>query len=184
MIHVDFMAAKLINWVEKWVTPTGEPSPWTHAFIFIQPRNGVPWIAESDISVPLPGFLPKADGPQENPVLKWSSNMIDQAAVFDAGLTPEKSRTAEEAARHFMSAGYTYRFTDLADTFVAMMKRDLTYKGPLHRDDSMHCGHFLRECLCAAGCDPFGPKVLPHNTVPELFAQAFPQVAEWRKPTP
>ncbi|HEY3294715.1 MAG TPA: hypothetical protein VGL38_04720 [bacterium] len=182
LIHINFVAAKLINWGEKWVTPTGEPSPWTHVFMFTKPRRGMPWIAESDFHVPLPGFLPKPDGPQENPVQKWSSTTIDRAAVVDTGLTHEQFEAAEHAAQHLMSSGYSYRFAELAEAWVAMLKHDLTYVSPLHRDDSMHCGHFLRECLSAAACDPFGPGVLPHNTVPELFAQKFSHIAEWSKP--
>jgi hypothetical protein len=149
--------------------------------MFIEPRNGIPWIMESDVHVPLPGFMPKPDGPQENPVLKWSSQLIDRAAVLEPGLTPEEFQAAQQAARTLMAAGYSYRFAELAEAFVAMMKHDLMYRSPMHRDDSMHCGHFLREVLGAAGCDPFGPNVLPHNTVPELFAQAFPFIARWQK---
>jgi hypothetical protein len=181
LIHVDLVAANLISWGEKWVTPTGEPSSWTHCFMFIESRNDVPWIAESDVHVPLPGFRPKPDGPQQNSVLKWSSTMIDRASVLDPGLTPEQFEQAEAKARALLSAGYTYRFSELAEAWVAMMKHDLTYVGPMHREDSMHCGHFLRACLAAASCDPFGLNVLPHNTVPELFAQAFPQVAAWQR---
>jgi hypothetical protein len=181
ILHIDFIAAKLITWGEKWVTPTGQPSIWTHSFMFLEPKDGIPWIAESDVHVPLPGFRPKPDGPQLNPVSKWSSLTVDRAAVLDTGLNDAQLHEAEQKVLELLHAGYTYRFTELAEAWVAMIKHDLTYTSPLHHEDSMHCGHFLRIVLGAAGCDPFGAAVLPHNTVPELFAQSFPIIAEWTK---
>jgi hypothetical protein len=181
LIHIDMALAKLINWAEGLVTPNGEPSLWTHCFLFIESREGEPWIAESDAHVPLPGFRPKLDGPQENSIDKWAISVIDRALVVDAGLSIEQIRRTEATAKALIEAGYTYRYSELADAWIALLKKDLKYTGPLYSPDSMHCAHFLRECLKAAGCDPFGDNILPKNTVPEFFAQKFPPLAEWKK---
>ena len=180
LIHVDLVTARLINWAERWVTTDGEPSAWAHVFIFLPLRNGIPWIAESDMNVPLPGFRPKPNGPQENLIYKWSHPAIDRAIVVDPGLNTAQLKKLQEGIRSILNAGFTYRVGELAEAWVAMVKRDLTYRGPLHRDDAMHCGHFVRECLKAADCDPFGPHILPDNTVPEHIAQVFPMIAEWQ----
>ena len=49
LVHIDIVTARLIGWAERRVTADGEPSPWAHVFVFIRPRSGVPWIAESDL---------------------------------------------------------------------------------------------------------------------------------------
>jgi hypothetical protein len=184
LIHIDLVTARLINWAESRVTPDGEPSPWAHVFVFLRPRHGVPWIAESDLNVPLPGFRPKPNGPQVNPIYKWSHPAVDRVAVLDPGLSDQQSARLEEGVREILRGGYTYRVGELAEAWLAMLKHDLTYRGRFHREDSMHCGHFVRECLRLMDCDPFGPDVLPENTVPELIAHAFPVVAEWHAPQP
>jgi hypothetical protein len=179
LIHIDLVTAKLINWAEKWVTPDGEPSPWTHCFMFIEPREGVPWITESDVAVPLPGYRPKPSGPQENPAEKWALEMIDHAAIVDPGLSPEQLDALKKVEQQILGDGYTYRYSGLLETGFAMFKGDLAYRNPLHRGDSMHCGHYLRVLLQSVGIDPFGEAVLPENTVPDLFGRSFPIVAEW-----
>ncbi|RPH96383.1 hypothetical protein EHM69_01585 [candidate division KSB1 bacterium] len=182
LIQIDVVTARLINWVERRVTPSGEPSPWAHVFFFIRPRHGVPWIAESDMNVPLPGFRPKPSGPQKNLIYKWSHPGINRAAILDPGLSALQVEDLEKIIRRLLNAGYTYRVSELAEAWIAMVKQDLTYRGPLYHSDSMHCSHFVRECLRLIGCDPLGASVSPENTVPELIAQAFPVVAEWCAP--
>jgi hypothetical protein len=184
LVHIDIVTARLIGWAERRVTPDGEPSPWAHVFVFLKPRSGVPWIAESDLNVPLPGFRPKPNGPQENPIYKWSHPAVDHAVVLDPALQDHQLIQFEEGVRQILRAGYTYRVGELAEAWVAMRKHDLRYRGRLHRDDAMHCGHFVRDCLRGAGCDPLGPGVLPENTVPDLIAHAFPVVAEWHAAQP
>ena len=102
--------------------------------------------------------------------------------MLDPALQDHQLTRFEEGVRQILRAGYTYRVGELAEAWVAMRKRDLRYRGRLHRDDSMHCGHFVRDCLRGAGCDPLGPGVLPENTVPELIARAFPVAAKWHAP--
>lgn len=182
LVHIDFVTAKLINWVERRITPDGEPSPWAHVFLFLKPRHGIPWIAESDLFVPLPGVYPKPNGPQVNPIYKWSHPGVDRAIIVDPLLAVHQIERLEDVVGQLLRAGYTYRIGELAEAWVALNKHDLTYRGKLHRDDAMHCGHFVRECLHALNCDPFGPDILPDNTVPELVAQAFPAVAHWPAP--
>jgi hypothetical protein len=182
LVHIDIVTARLIGWVERRVTVHGEPSPWAHVFVFLRARSGVPWIAESDLNVPLPGFRPKPSGPQENPIYKWSHPAVDRVAVLETGMSDQQVLRFEQGVRQILRAGYTYRVGELASAWMAMLKRDLSYRGRLHRKDAMHCGHFVRESLRYAGCDPLDPDILPENTVPELIAQAFPVVAEWHAP--
>ena len=179
LIGLDTVPARLIGWAEHWITPDSKPSDWVHVFLFTGRRHGVPWILESDLRVPLPGFRPKPNGPQENTIYKWSHPLIARAQIVDPGLSESQVAQVVQKAQIIMRTGYTYRVSELAETWVAMAKGDLRYRGRLRHEDSMHCGHFLRDCLRAADCDPFGAKILPENTVPEHFAQTFAVVAEW-----
>ena len=182
LIGIDVITARLIGWAERRVTADHQPSPWAHAFFFLRPRHGVPWIAESDMQVPLPGFRPKPDGPQENPIYKWAHPAVTQAAVLDPGLSPTDLAAVEQRVAHFLKGGYTYRVSELAETWVSLERADPAFRGPLHRDDAVHCAQFVRECLQAAGRDPFPSDLLSENTVPEHLAQTLPIIAEWRRP--
>ncbi|MBU0507566.1 hypothetical protein KKH27_01835 [bacterium] len=181
LISIDVITARLIGWAERNLTPNREPSPWAHAFIFLRPRSGVPWIAESDMQVPLPGFRPKPNGPQENLIYKWSHPAVDRAVVLDPGLTEQQLLDVQRAITLYLDGGFRYSVSELAETWIALERGDPMFRGPLHRDDSMHCGHFIRSCLQSAGNDPLRSELLPENTVPEHLAQAFPVAAEWRR---
>lgn len=181
LIGIDVITARLIGWAERHVTADHQPSPWAHVFLFIRPRHGVPWIAESDMPVPLPGFRPKPSGPQENPIYKWAHPAVDRAAVLDPGLSASEYLAVENGIAPFLKGEYRYRVSELAETWVALERHDPAFRGPLHRDDSMHCGHFVRACLRLVGRDPLCPDLLPENTVPEHLAQSFPVVAQWRR---
>jgi hypothetical protein len=183
LVHLDFPPAKIINWAERFATPDGKPSPWAHGFIFLKPRNGVLWLAESDVNIPLPGFRSKPDGPQENVIYKWSHPMIDHAVVLDTGMTESQFDRIENIAAQLHQAGYTYGITSLLQSGIALAKKDLAYRARIGTETSMHCGHFLRACLMQAGIDPFGEAVLPENTVPALFPMVFPVIAEWKRPS-
>lgn len=185
LIGIDVITARLIGWAERRVTANHQPSPWAHVFLFLRPRHGIPWIAESDLQVPLPGYRPKPNGPQVNPVYKWAHPAVTQAAVLDPGLSPSELTAVEKRIAHFLKGGYTYSLAELAETFVSLERQDPAFRGRLHRDDAVHCAHFVRECLQQAGRDPLPTDLLPENTVPEHYAQVFPIIAEWRRsPTP
>jgi hypothetical protein len=181
LIHLDFAPAKLINYGQKGLTKTGKSSLWVHAFLFTEQREGGWWIAESDVNVPLPGFRRKIDGPQENSIRKWSGQVVDRAAVLDAHLSEEQVRLALIRAQELQRAGYCYGLLALLGTWIAIKKKDLSYYSVFHRAKAMHCGCFVRECLMAAGNDPFGVNVLPENTAPELLYQRLSVIGEWGK---
>jgi hypothetical protein len=181
LIHIDFAPAKLINWAERWATLSGKPSRWAHTFMFLPSADGVPIFAESDARVPLPGFdSNKPDGPQINPVYKWSHRAVDEAAVVDPRLDPDQLQRIAERVEELIQAGYHYPRVALADTMFALAKGDLSYNGPLAADDTMHCSQLVQECLLAAGASPFPENVHPKNIVPEHFAQEFPVIAQWK----
>jgi hypothetical protein len=183
LVHVDFAPAKLINWGQKRLTPDGKPSRWVHIFFFTEQRNQEWWIAESDVNVPLPGFRKNVtDGPQESPLRKWSGVVVDQAAIVDAGLTEAQTQMVFQRARELIAGGYFYGTFTLAGTWIAILKKDLSHRSILHRKKAMHCAHFVRECLIAAGCDPFGEKIRPANTAPETIYQTLNVIAEWKRP--
>jgi hypothetical protein len=182
LLHLDFLPAKVIGWAERQVTPGHKASLWVHVFLFGTPRHGIPWIFESDRNIPLPGFRPKPNGPQENPIYKWSHPFVDHAIVLDPRFEGDQVTKLLNKAAELVQSRYTYRFSELIDAWVAMERHDLHHRGRWHQNDSMHCGHFIRECLGAVGYDPFGPDILPDNTVPELFFQKIPALAEWIRP--
>lgn len=180
LFHLDFAPAKLINWGQKRLTTDGKPSPWVHCFLFLEPRDGIPWIAESDLSIPLPGLRKPKEGPQINPVTKWSQH-VDRAAVVDAALNEVQIRQALARAEELARGGYTYGKIALVGTWIAVLRNDLTHHSFLHRERAMHCGQFARYCLRAADVDPWGKAVRDENTAPELIYQQYPVAAEWKK---
>jgi hypothetical protein len=181
LVHFDFAPAKLINWGQKKLTPDGKPSRWTHAFFFIEPREGIPWIAESDVRLPLPGFHNRSDGPQINSSRKWSSTIIDGAVILDPGLNSEQYKKVRAHADYLLTCGFKYGLVALAGTWIAILKHDLSHRSIFHRNSRMHCSQFVRECLKAAGVDPWGDKIASFNLSPEALYQQFPVIAEWTR---
>jgi hypothetical protein len=181
LIHLDYPPAKVINWAERFATPDGKPSPWVHCFLFLRKDDGYFRIAESDVYVPLLGIRPKPDGPQENSIRKWSHPLVDHVMVLDSGVTEEQFLRMEHAAQDLHEAGYTYGISSLVQSGIALVRQDMNYRGPLYQPTSMHCGHFLRHCLQLGHVDPFAASILPEHTVPALFPQVLPIVAEWER---
>ncbi|MFZ5433861.1 MAG: hypothetical protein ACOZB3_08825 [Calditrichota bacterium] len=182
LLDIDAIIAKLIGWAERRVTPNHEPSPWTHVFIFAHPRHGIPWIAESDINVPLPGFRPKPNRPQRNPIYKWSHPAVVRAAVLETNLSEDSIVKLNTVITRLTQSNLTYRVSELVEAAIALVRQDLGYRTFFHRYDAMHCAHFIRECLRALNSDPLAKSILPENTVPEHFAQVYPIIAEWTRP--
>jgi hypothetical protein len=179
LFHLDYAPASLINWGQKRLTADGKPSPWVHCFMFIDERNGVPWIAESDLSLPIPGLRKMVDGPQVAPVTKWQ-RLIDRALIVDPQMTSEQFTRAKSQAARLAQSGLHYSLINLVGAWVAIQRGDLSHRSVFHRRRAMHCGHFVRVCLREAGIDPWGARVLDENTAPELIAREFPVIAEWR----
>lgn len=181
LVHFDFVPAYLINWGQKKLTRDGKPARFTHAFFFIETRENIPWIAESDINLPLPGFLNRTDGPQLNSSRKWSSTIIDDVAVLDPVLNEEQYQRVRNHANYLLQQNLKYGLVALAGTWFAIRKGDMTHRSILHRDSRMHCSQFVRECLRAAGVDPWGKRIASFNLAPEALYQAFPVIAEWTR---
>jgi len=171
----------LINWGQKRLTKDGKPSPWVHAFMFIESRDGVPWIAESDASVPWLGASKPVDGPQINSVVKWSGASVDRAVVLESPMSEEQYRIARARAEQLTHEHYHYSLIALAGTWIAVLKNNLQHRSILHRAKGIHCGEFVRACMSAAGADFLDDHVSLENTAPELIYQQFPIVAEWRR---
>jgi hypothetical protein len=181
LIHLDFAPAKLIDWGQKRLTRDGQPSHWVHAFLFIESRNGVPWIAESDASVPWLGVRKPVDGPQINPVTKWSGGTVDRAVVLESGMSDEQYQIARTRAETLTHEHYHYSLIALAGTWISVLRNDLRHRSLLHRIKGMHCGQFVRTCMNAAGVDLLSEDVSLENSAPELIYQHLPVVAEWQK---
>lgn len=181
LIHLDFAPAKLINWGQKRLTRDGKPSPWVHAFLFIEERDGMPWIAESDLSLPLPGLRKPVNGPQLNSVAKWSGSRIDRAVVLDPHLTDEQYRHARMRAEKLLHEQYFYSLTALAGTWMAILRNDLRHHSLLHRARGMQCAQFVRQVLRTAEADFLGDEVSLENTAPEILYQRIELVREWTR---
>jgi hypothetical protein len=181
LVHFNFVPAKLINWGQKKLTRNGKPSRWTHAFFFIEPREGIPWIAESDVKLPLPGFHNRSDGPQINSSRKWSSTIIDDAAILDPVLNSEQYGKVRAHTDCLLTCRLKYGLVALAGTWIAIQKNDLAHRNVFHRDSRMHCAQFVRECLKTASVDPWSDKIASFNLSPEALYQQFPVIAEWKR---
>lgn len=181
LVHFDFKPAFLINWGQKKLTRDGKSARFTHAFFFIEERDSIPWIAESDVNLPLPGFHNRKDGPQLNSSRKWSSTIIDDAAIVDPVLNEEQYKQMRSHADYLLQQGLKYGLIALAGTWIAIQKGDLSHQSILHHASRMHCSQFIRECLKAAGVDPWGERIASFNLAPEALYQEFPVIAEWTR---
>jgi hypothetical protein len=181
LIHLDFAPARIVNWGQKRLTRDGKPSRWVHAFMFIESRDSVPWIAESDARIPLPGFRKKVDGPQINSVKKWSGFVVDEAAVLESHLTEEQYRASRACVDELHRGNHIYSLVALVGTWVAIRKHDLRHHSILHRAKGMQCSQFVRQCIAAARRDFLDEDVSMENTAPEMVFQRLDLVAEWKK---
>jgi hypothetical protein len=181
LVHFDFKPALLINWGQKKLTRDGKPSRVTHAFFFIEGQEGIPWIAESDVNLPLPGFHNRLDGPQINSSRKWSTTIIDDAVIVDPVLSDDQYMHVRKHVDILLGQNLKYGLIALIGTWFAIRKQDLSHRSIFHRDSRIHCSQFVRECLRAAGVDPWGDCVASFNLTPEAIYQEYPAIADWTR---
>jgi hypothetical protein len=179
LVGIRFFLARLVEKGQARLTADGQPSEWAHAFLFQPPRDGIPWIYESDMGFMQYGLFRWAPRAQENSVVKWSGHRILRACVLDAGLSEGQVEAALSEARELISRGTKYRLREMLGTWIALERGHLEKETLFHTRNALHCGAFVRACLLVAGVDPFGRGIAVSNTAPELLYQKLPVIARW-----
>jgi hypothetical protein len=179
LVGIRFCLARLVEKGQARLTADGQPSEWAHAFLFQSPRDGVPWIYESDTGFMVHGLFRWVPRAQENSVVRWSGHRMVRACVLDAGLSEGQVEATLARARELISRGTKYRLREMLGTWIALERGHLEKESLFHTRNALHCGAFVRACLLAAGVDPFGPGIAVSNTAPELLYQKLPVIARW-----
>lgn len=157
----------------------GQPSKWSHAFIFGDIEGGQIEIYESEFGI---GFAPLSlrKGAQKSSLTKWCSNKIEHATVLDFKLSPEKQIQVMSVAERLVKEGLRYPAMGVVGTWIAMHTGTMNKQNPLCLGSSMYCSSFVRFCYQEADVD-FLPYNSPHisNTAPEHIAKTGKIIAEW-----
>jgi hypothetical protein len=181
LIGIRFFLARIVEKGQARLTADGAPSQWAHAFFFQHPRDGIPWIFENDMGFMQHSLFRWEPHAQENPVIKWSGERIVRACVLDAGLNESQTEEAFKRARELISRRLKYRLRELLGTWIAIRQCHMERDSFLHIKNASHCGAFVRDCLMAAGVDPFEPGIAVSNTAPELLNQKLDLIAFWER---
>ncbi len=159
------------NWIGKAIREaqrplcvTGQASRWSHVFLIGEDQT----LLESDIKTGA------HSGAQENPIEKWCVDDIDQAAVFDFGLTIAQSKLVLAAARKLVADQMSYDVAGLVSTWMAIVTQRTWKENPAHTANSMYCSAFVRYCYRKAKRDFCGKNLALSHTAPEHLSQAKP----------
>ena len=175
---------------QSGLTPTGQPSLWSHVFILgeLRPdRRGQnqavghsPYLFESDLEVnPLKAQL--RNGAQENWIGKWCRNDIEHAAILDFGLSGSDQDAVLGTALQLCDEQIQYPLLGLVGTWLAIIMKRVWAPNPFDDPHAMYCSAFVRYCFQQAGRDFLGAAVALSNTAPEHIAQSAPFLAEWHR---
>ena len=170
-----------IREAQKKITPNGESSLWSHAFIFGDLRldrrgpggktSRSPYIFESDLKVD--AFKPQLrNGAQENWIGKHCRERVENAAVIDFGLSETQRDDILSTALHLIDEQVLYPIHELLGTWWAIITKREWLPNPVDDPHAMYCSAFVRHCYKEAEGDFLGQTVNISNTTPEHIAQA------------
>jgi hypothetical protein len=175
---------------QRRLTPDGQPSLWSHAFIIgeIRPdRRGPgattgrsPYLFESDIHID-PRRVQLRNGAQENWIGKWCKDEIEHAAILNFGLSEDEQDAVLGIALQLCDEQLQYPILELVGTWLAIITRRLWVANPFDDPHAMYCSAFVRYCYQQAGRDFLGDDVAISNTAPEHIGQSGPLYAEWHR---
>lgn len=154
---------------QRRLTPHGERSRWSHAFLFGERRaDGHTWVLESDLEAH--GRHLRL-GVQENRLSKYAdAAAFPHLAVLDFGLGADQTRAVLTEALDLLSGSAHYSLRELAGTFLAIRRPTLRGReNLLAREGALYCSAFVQHCYLKAGVD-FAPGVSTKNTTPEDIA--------------
>lgn len=154
---------------QRRLTPHGEHSRWSHAFLVGECRaDGQMWVLESDLEVH--GRHVRL-GVQENRLSKYAdAAAFPHLAVLDFGLEAEQTRAVLTEALDLLTASAHYSLRELAGTFLAIRRPRLRGReNLLARQGAFYCSAFVQHCYRKAGID-LAAGVSTKNTTPEDIA--------------
>jgi hypothetical protein len=170
-----------IREAQKSITLDGEPSLWSHCFIFGDlrldrrgkgdKRSRSPYIFESDLKVNV--LKPQLrNGAQENWIGKHCRERVENAAVIDFGLCEDEIEDVLATALQLVDEQVLYPIQELLGTWWAIITNREWLPNPVDDPHAMYCSAFVRHCYKEAGADFLGRRVSVSNTAPEHIARA------------
>ena len=175
---------------QRKLTPDGQPSLWSHAFIIGEMRpdrrgpgattGRSPYLFESDIHID-PRRVQLRNGAQENWIGKWCKDEIEHAAILNFGLSGDEQDAVLGIALQLCDEQLQYPILELVGTWLAIITRRLWVANPFDDPHAMYCSAFVRHCYQQAGRDFLGGELAISNTAPEHIGQSGHLYAEWHR---
>jgi len=161
---------KSIRKAQRKVTKDAGFSKYSHAFLFVGPReDGHFYALESDIEFHKERVQ---IGVQENRVVKYANTKdYPHVAVMDFDLTAAQTRTVLGEGLELMHQRTQYSLRELLAVSWSLknpFKRQ--GKNALAQDRALFCSAFVQHCYLKVGID-FSPDVETKLTLPEDLAQ-------------
>lgn len=181
LVGTNDLVGRAIRAGQRELTADGEPSRWSHSFLFGDRRltltpggrqaRPAAYIFESDLQVDLEHARVR-NGAQENWLGKWCLKTVEHCAVIDLGLSEEQADRVLATALHLVDRQMQYPVQDLVGTWLAIIRSKLWQSNPLKSRNAMYCSAYARHCYRAADADFVSRRVSLSNTAPEHLARA------------
>jgi hypothetical protein len=169
---------------QRSITADGNPSFWSHCFLFGSLRldrrekdgetSRSPYIFESDLHADLKRPL-IMNGAQENWIGKWCGNNVEHAACIDFSLSSDERDGILATALQLVSDQIQYPVHELLGTWWSIIVNEQWQQNPLDSPHAMHCSSFVRYCYKTIKRDFLDHTVSISNTAPEDIARAGTQ---------
>jgi len=169
---------------QRSITADGNPSCWSHCFLFgslrldRRKKDGEtslsPYIFESDLQADLKRPL-LMNGAQENWIGKWCGRNVEHVACIHFSLLPDERDEILATALQLVSDQVRYPVHELLGTWWSIIINEQWKPNPLESPHAMHCSSFVRYCYKTAKRDFLDHSVSISNTTPEDIARAGTQ---------
>ncbi|MFO7676063.1 MAG: hypothetical protein R6X12_07100 [bacterium] len=180
LVGTDDIVGRAIRAGQRRLTPDGEPSRWSHSFLFgdlrltgsgarTKPRPS-PYIFESDLNVNVTHSEVR-NGTQENWLGRWCRHSVEHCAVIDLDLSRRNADLVLATALELVDEQVEYPLQNLVSTWLAIARDRLWRANALRGRRAMYCSSFVRYCYRRAGQDFLPRSISLSNTAPEHLAR-------------
>lgn len=189
LIGQDDLKGTLIRAAEAGLTPDGQPSKWSHTFLFGGQRidgrsDGSIYIFESDLRVSSRDWEVQ-NGVMESRLAKWCLDDVSHGCVLGMNLSTAETGTLLTTALGFAYDDEHLRYPvgELFGTLWAIVTRRMNQRNIFDDRHAVQCATFVRMCYQAIGRDPAMGGADLTNTSPEAFyqSQSFTIRDEWHR---
>jgi len=160
LVGTSDLIGEAIGVAQRSLTPDGEPSLWSHVFIFgeMRPdRRGPdsatgrnPYLFENDLHID-PLRVQVCNGAQENCIGKWCRDEVAHSAVLDFDLSQPEQDAVLGAALQLCDERLQYPILELVGTWLAIITERVWAPNPFDDPHAMYCSVFARYCYQQAG---------------------------------